>query len=31
MYLLKSGNNTGLFTGDCIFLGGTGKFFEGTA
>jgi len=31
MYKMTYANKTVIFTGDCIFLGGVGKFFEGTA
>lgn len=30
MYLLTQDQSQALFTGDCIFMGGVGKFFEGT-
>jgi len=30
MYKMTYAGQTAVFTGDCIFLGGVGKFFEGT-
>ena len=30
MYQLKTVNDSIMFTGDCLFEGGTGMFFEGT-
>ena len=30
MYQLNADGQQALFTGDCIFMGGVGKFFEGT-
>ena len=29
-YFLEQGNQRAVFTGDCLFVGGCGKFFEGT-
>jgi hydroxyacylglutathione hydrolase len=31
LFLVRSGAQSMLFTGDCIFHGGVGKFFEGSA
>ena len=31
MYLMKLNHESLLFTGDCIFMGGVGMFFEGEA
>ena len=30
-YFMKDGNDQVVFTGDTLFIGGCGKFFEGTA
>lgn len=29
-YFIEQGNHRTVFTGDCLFIGGCGKFFEGT-